>query len=104
MTFTDCVNCLIAFTNNRVSNEISLNGIALLQLCATKLAEGDVGSSLRNVDKETSESILTPSPKMGHVKQDRGDMDDHFYFWFHLLAGKLIYAIFLCLVVLCPIL
>ncbi|OIW00805.1 hypothetical protein TanjilG_18607 [Lupinus angustifolius] len=78
-TFTDCVNCLIAFTNSRFNKEISLNAVAFLQFCATKLAQGDLGSSSRNKDKEVSEG-----------KQDNGegtDKDDHLYFWFPLLAG-----------------
>ena len=39
-TFTDCVNCLIAFTNSRFNKDISLNAIAFLRFCALKLAEG----------------------------------------------------------------
>ena len=42
-TFTDCVNCLIAFTNNPHSVDVSLNAIAFLRFCAMKLAEGDIG-------------------------------------------------------------
>ncbi|KAJ1426768.1 Sec7, C-terminal [Sesbania bispinosa] len=90
-TFTDCVNCLIAFTNSRFNKEISLNAIAFLRFCATKLAEGDLGSSSRNKDKETLGKISTPSPRTGKEgKQDNGevtDKDDHLYFWFPLLAG-----------------
>lgn len=67
--FTDCVNCLIAFTNNRFNKDISLNAINFLRFCATKLAEGDIGSAKR---------------------KDKGecpDKEDHLYFWFPLLAG-----------------
>ena len=42
-TFTDCVNCLIAFTNNPHSIDVSLNAIAFLRFCAMKLAEGAIG-------------------------------------------------------------
>ncbi|KAE9603229.1 putative Sec7 domain, mon2, dimerization and cyclophilin-binding domain-containing protein [Lupinus albus] len=90
-TFTDCVNCLIAFTNSRFNKEISLNAIVFLQFCATKLAQGDLGSSSRNKDKEVSGKISSPSPRTGKEgKQDNGevtDKDDHLYFWFPLLAG-----------------
>ncbi|XP_028776812.1 brefeldin A-inhibited guanine nucleotide-exchange protein 2 [Neltuma alba] len=90
-TFTDCVNCLIAFTNSRFNKEISLNAIAFLRFCATKLAEEDLGASSRNKDKETSGKISTPSPRTGKEgKHDPGevtDKDDHLYFWFPLLAG-----------------
>jgi len=91
-TFTDCVNCLIAFTNSRFNKEISLNAIAFLRDCATKLAAGDLGSSSRNNDKETYGKISTPSPRTGKEgKQENGevtDKEDHLYFWFPLLAGK----------------
>ncbi|OIW18996.1 hypothetical protein TanjilG_20269 [Lupinus angustifolius] len=90
-TFTDCVNCLIAFTNSRFNKEISLNAIVFLQFCATKLAQGDLGSSSRNKDTEVSGKISSPSPRIGKEgKQDHGevtDKDDHLYFWFPLLAG-----------------
>lgn len=88
-TFTDCVNCLIAFTNNRFNKDISLNAIAFLRFCATKLAEGDLGSSSRNKEKEASVKALSPTGKDG--KQENGEMADkvdHLYFWFPLLAGK----------------
>jgi brefeldin A-inhibited guanine nucleotide-exchange protein len=45
-TFTDCVNCLVAFTNNPHSLDVSLNAIAFLRFCAIQLAEGDVGVEL----------------------------------------------------------
>ncbi|KAJ6940252.1 brefeldin A-inhibited guanine nucleotide-exchange protein 2-like [Populus alba x Populus x berolinensis] len=90
-TFTDCVNCLIAFTNSRFNKDISLNAIAFLQSCATKLAEGDLGSSSRNKDKEASLKISSPSPRTRKDgKQENGeikDKEDHLYFWFPLLAG-----------------
>ncbi|OIW01102.1 hypothetical protein TanjilG_25210 [Lupinus angustifolius] len=89
-TFTDCVNCLIAFTNSRFNKEISLNAIAFLRFCAIKLAEGDLGSSSRTKDKEIPGKNSLSSPQTGKDKQDNGevtDKDDHLYFWFPLLAG-----------------
>ncbi|MED6170939.1 Brefeldin A-inhibited guanine nucleotide-exchange protein 2 [Stylosanthes scabra] len=90
-TFTDCVNCLIAFTNTRFNREISLNAIAFLRFCATKLAEGDFGSSSRNKDKEVSGKVSPLSSQTGQEgKQDNGEVtqkEDHLYFWFPLLAG-----------------
>ncbi|KAJ4949976.1 hypothetical protein NE237_026808 [Protea cynaroides] len=90
-TFTDCVNCLIAFTNTRFNKDISLNAIAFLRFCAAKLAEGDLGSSSRNKDKESSGRIAPLSPQTGKEgKQDSVefvDKDYHLYFWFPLLAG-----------------
>ncbi|KAA8520531.1 hypothetical protein F0562_014787 [Nyssa sinensis] len=90
-TFTDFVNCLVAFTNSRFNKDISLNAIAFLRFCAGKLAEGDLGSSSRNKDKEASGNISPSSPQKGKDrKQDNGeltDKEDHLYFWFPLLAG-----------------
>ena len=45
-TFTDCVNCLVAFTDNPHSIDVSLNAIAFLRYCALQLAEGDVSLDL----------------------------------------------------------
>ncbi|KAF7139369.1 hypothetical protein RHSIM_Rhsim07G0026500 [Rhododendron simsii] len=90
-TFTDCVNCLIAFTNSRFNKDISLNAIAFLRFCAAKLAEGDLGSSSRNKEQEGSGKISPSSPQNGKDrKHDNGDLpdkEDHLYFWFPLLAG-----------------
>lgn len=89
-TFTDCVNCLVAFTNSRFNKDISLNAIAFLRLCAAKLAEGDLGSS-RNKDRETSAKISPSSPHKGKNHNiengELTDKEDHLYFWFPLLAG-----------------
>lgn len=37
--FMDCVNCLIAFANNKVSPQTSLKAIALLRICEDRLAD-----------------------------------------------------------------
>lgn len=78
-TFTDCVNCLIAFTNSRFNKDVSLNAIAFLRFCALKLAEGELGATAR----------IKPlaSPKQGEESSTFTDKDDHLYFWFPLLAG-----------------
>lgn len=90
-TFTDCVNCLIAFTNNRFNKDISLNAIAFLRFCATKLAEGDFGSSSRIKDRELSgktSPLSSQKAKDGKHDAEMTDKDNHLYFWFPLLAGK----------------
>ena len=89
-TFTDCVNCLIAFTNNRFNKDISLNAIAFLRFCATKLAEGDLGFSSRNKDKELAgRGSLSPRrAKDSKHDAEMTDKDNHLYFWFPLLAGN----------------
>ncbi|CAN1308257.1 Brefeldin A-inhibited guanine nucleotide-exchange protein 2 [Linum perenne] len=90
-TFTDCVNCLIAFTNSRFDKDISLNAITFLRFCATKLAEEDLGSKSGNKEKEAlpspSRSSLTTG-KDGKQDNEHADYkEDHLYFWFPLLAG-----------------
>ncbi|XP_076950340.1 brefeldin A-inhibited guanine nucleotide-exchange protein 2-like [Bidens hawaiensis] len=81
-TFTDCVNCLIAFTSSRFDNDISLNAIGFLRLCAAKLAKGSLGSSAANKGKNVVES-KEKSDDIGDLE----DKDGHLYFWFPLLAG-----------------
>eukprot|EP00249_Psilotum_nudum_P023695 c28957_g2_i1 orf=862-6204(-) len=75
-TFTDCVNCLIAFTNSRFNKDVSLNAIAFLRFCALKLAEGELGAVARNKAKDKDNTFVTFT-----------DRDDHLYFWFPVLAG-----------------
>lgn len=87
-TFTDCVNCLIAFTNSRFNKDVSLNAIAFLRFCALKLAEGELGSSAKNKEKGKPLSPSTGAGKDGKpVSPTFTDKDDHLYFWFPLLAG-----------------
>nr|XP_043629578.1 brefeldin A-inhibited guanine nucleotide-exchange protein 2-like [Erigeron canadensis] len=92
--FTDFVNCLIAFTNNRFNKDISLSAIGFLRLCAAKLAEGDIGFSM-NKEKKASEIVGSPhhvqSPHQGNTMKyeidELPDKEDHLHFWFPLLAG-----------------
>ena len=92
-TFTDCVNCLVAFTNSRFNKDISLNAIAFLRFCAAKLAEGDIGASARYKNKEAFANNGPPSPHI--IKDEKQDppsiinKDDHLHFWFPLLAGEI---------------
>ncbi|XP_075519219.1 LOW QUALITY PROTEIN: brefeldin A-inhibited guanine nucleotide-exchange protein 2-like [Primulina tabacum] len=85
-TFTDCVNCLIAFTNSRFNKDISLNAIGFLRFCAAKLAEGDIGQGTSGKVSDSPSS----SQKGKDKKFDHGESVekvDHLYFWFPLLAG-----------------
>ncbi|KAI7749931.1 hypothetical protein M8C21_024881 [Ambrosia artemisiifolia] len=86
-TFTDCVNCLIAFTSSRFDDDISLNAIAFLRLCAAKLAKGGLGSSSTNEDKDVSVSSNYERKEKSEDIGDLEDKDGHLYFWFPLLAG-----------------
>ncbi|KAK8635509.1 hypothetical protein V6N13_004243 [Hibiscus sabdariffa] len=89
-TFADCVNCLIAFTNNKFNRDISLNAIAFLRFCASKLVEGDLGSSSMNKDKDSGDTCQSSPNKGNNGRLENGEMmdkDDHLYFWLPLLAG-----------------
>lgn len=114
-TFTDCVNCLIAFTNNPHSLDVALNSIAFIRYCAIKLAEGSIGdmeelpedlslpatSPTRIIPVGTRFGTTTsPMTTSRSVKLERSrssslgprgirfiDKDEHVYFWFPLLAG-----------------
>ncbi|XP_057862656.1 brefeldin A-inhibited guanine nucleotide-exchange protein 2 isoform X2 [Cryptomeria japonica] len=89
-TFTDCVNCLIAFMNTRFNKDISLNAIAFLRFCALKLAEGRLISSLKNKDKEkfVKPGVPLASGCNGDIDSPKfTDKDDHLSFWSPLLAG-----------------
>ncbi|CAG9460670.1 unnamed protein product [Pedinophyceae sp. YPF-701] len=99
--FTDCVNCLIAYANNRYSTDVALNAIAFLRYCAIKLAEGSVlrpdapGSpgatsptARRSLSSRPSAEGAAP-PKASPAKQDPlfDDSESHVHFWFPLLVG-----------------
>ncbi|GLJ54588.1 hypothetical protein SUGI_1172590 [Cryptomeria japonica] len=90
-TFTDCVNCLIAFTNSRFNKDVSLNAIAFLRFCALKLAEGELGCSAKNKEKEKAGKPVSSSSSTAKDENSVGptftDREDHLYFWFPLLAG-----------------
>ncbi|WOL13686.1 hypothetical protein Cni_G22459 [Canna indica] len=78
-TFTDCVKCLIAFTNSRFNSDASLNAIAFLRFCAVKLAEGGLVCYDKNIEGY-----------LGNGDASDGNMtekDDHAFFWLPLLEG-----------------
>ncbi|MQM10533.1 hypothetical protein Taro_043425 [Colocasia esculenta] len=79
-TFTDCVRCLITFTNSKFNSDVSLNAIAFLRFCAVKLAEG----GLVRYDKNNECNSLHEDTSEGSTFTDK---DDHVYFWVPLLAG-----------------
>ncbi|KFM23662.1 Brefeldin A-inhibited guanine nucleotide-exchange protein 2 [Auxenochlorella protothecoides] len=81
-TFTDCVNCLIAYTNNPHSLDVALNSIAFLRFCALQLAAGGIG----DVEKlPEGASNHTTSATVGSLRFT--DKEQHMYYWFPLLAG-----------------
>lgn len=82
-TFTDCVGCLLTFTNSRFNSDVSLNAIAFLRFCAVRLADGGlVCNKKRNADG----SSIVVANGVSDV-QDLTDNDDHMSFWIPLLSG-----------------
>lgn len=83
LTFTDCVKCLITFTNSRFNSDVSLNAIAFLRFCAVKLAEGAL---VINEKTKVDSSIAVTNEEAPHV-QTFGDKEDNVSFWVPLLTG-----------------
>lgn len=107
-TFTDCVNCLIAFTNSPTApEEVCLNAIAFLRFCALKLADGSLGKlELAQLGDDAADdadgAFNTPpgspdhrgssrSPKKPRERErgatDFTDAELDLSYWFPLLAG-----------------
>ena len=82
-TFTDCVNCLIAFTNAHFNMDISLNAIAFLRFCALKLAEGAIGQLALPAAPEPAAAAVGSAAVGSSEDPETTSM----YFWFPLLAG-----------------
>ncbi|XP_050903410.1 brefeldin A-inhibited guanine nucleotide-exchange protein 1 isoform X2 [Lathyrus oleraceus] len=82
-TFTDCVGCLLTFTNSRFNSDVSLNAIAFLRFCAVRLADGGL---VCNKKSSADGSSVVLSNGVSDV-QDLTDNDDHVSFWIPLLSG-----------------
>ncbi|XP_027332157.1 brefeldin A-inhibited guanine nucleotide-exchange protein 1-like isoform X2 [Abrus precatorius] len=82
-TFTDCVRCLLTFTNSRFNSDVSLNAIAFLRFCAVRLADGGlVCNKKSSVDGSAVVVANVISDLQAHT-----DNDDHVSFWNPLLSG-----------------
>ncbi|CAM8941877.1 unnamed protein product [Rhodiola kirilowii] len=82
VTFTDCVRCLITFTNSRFNSDVSLNAIAFLRFCAVKLADG--GLVCIEEEEKDGDSDVAEDASSG---QNIANKDDHVSFWIPLLSG-----------------
>lgn len=82
VTFTDCVRCLITFTNSRFNSDVSLNAIAFLRFCAVKLAEGGLICNRENADDDSSIQVVKEAAADGQT-----DKDEHASYWIPLLTG-----------------
>ncbi|KAJ0010129.1 hypothetical protein Pint_34018 [Pistacia integerrima] len=83
-TFTDCVKCLLTFTNSRFNSDVSLNAIAFLRFCAVKLADGGLVSNERSGFDGLSSSEANEGAS---EVQSLTNKDDHASFWIPLLTG-----------------
>ncbi|KAI3969634.1 hypothetical protein MKX01_020195 [Papaver californicum] len=83
-TFTDCVKCLITFTNSRFNSDVSLNAIAFLRFCAVKLADGGLVFYEKNKEGDPSGAVENEGTSDEHTLTEK---DDHVYFWAPLLTG-----------------
>ena len=97
-TFTDCVNCLIAFTNSGVQDSVvSLNALAFLRFCALKLADGSLGNLERVPDSEEDVDGGSRRRRRDLRRRDRASVRRAprrsrtrtctSFYWFPLLAG-----------------
>ncbi|XP_073119296.1 brefeldin A-inhibited guanine nucleotide-exchange protein 1-like [Henckelia pumila] len=82
MTFTDCVKCLITFTNSRFNSDVSLNAIAFLRYCAVRLADGELASN----EKIKGDEITSLEDNVSDVQACK-DKDEYMHFWVPLLSG-----------------
>ncbi|CAG7873476.1 unnamed protein product [Brassica rapa] len=83
-TFTDCVRCLITFTNSKFTNDVSLNAIAFLRFCALKLADGGLVWN----EKSRSSSPSTPvTDDCAPNIQNFMEVDENISYWVPLLTG-----------------
>lgn len=86
-TFTDCVRCLITFTNSRFNSDVSFNAIAFLRFCAVKLADGGLVCNERSEEGDPSTPQIDKDASDGQLFTDR---DDHASYWIPLLTGNLL--------------
>lgn len=85
MTFTDCVRCLLTFTNSRFNSDVSLNAIAFLRFCAVRLADGGLVCNKKSSVDGPSVVVANGISEL----QTHTDNDDHVSFWNPLLSGNM---------------
>lgn len=83
-TFTDCVRCLITFTNSRFNSDVSLNAIAFLRFCAVKLADGGLVCNEKSNDDDSCMPVVNKDASDGQIFMDKDDIAS---FWIPLLTG-----------------
>lgn len=84
LIFTDCVKCLITFTNSRFNSDVSLNAIAFLRFCAVKLADGGLVCSEKGKEDDSCNQVLKDNAVDGQTCTEK---EGYSYFWVPLLSG-----------------
>ncbi|KAK9667084.1 hypothetical protein RND81_14G231700 [Saponaria officinalis] len=84
-TFTDCVRCLITFTNSKFNSDVSFNAIAFLRFCAVKLAEGGLFCNENSQDAADSYDITSSDEAFDG--QALTNKDENISYWMPLLTG-----------------
>lgn len=84
LIFTDCVKCLITFTNSRFNSDVSLNAIAFLRFCAVKLADGGLVCSEKSKEDDSCNQVLKDNAVDGQICTEK---EGYSYFWVPLLSG-----------------
>nr|GEV04209.1 brefeldin A-inhibited guanine nucleotide-exchange protein 1 [Tanacetum cinerariifolium] len=90
VTFTDCVRCLITFTNSRFNSDVSLNAIAFLRFCAVKLAEGGLICNTENAPAADNDDSSIPVKEAAAAADDEQalmDKDENACYWIPLLSA-----------------
>jgi brefeldin A-inhibited guanine nucleotide-exchange protein len=111
--FTDCVDCLIAFTryakeDNGADGVVALNAVAFLRFCALKLADGAIGDLEQGVESAAGGAVVGDgdadlrSKEIERAEKTHGvsrpvarargataftEADAHVFYWFPLLKG-----------------
>ncbi|VVB10213.1 unnamed protein product [Arabis nemorensis] len=83
-TFTDCVRCLITFTNSKFTSDVSLNAIAFLRFCALKLADGGL---VWNEKGRSSSPVSPVTDDHAPNTQNFMELDENISYWVPLLTG-----------------
>ncbi|KAL0386805.1 UNVERIFIED_CONTAM: Brefeldin A-inhibited guanine nucleotide-exchange protein 1 [Sesamum radiatum] len=84
LTFTDCVKCLITFTNSKFNSDVSLNAIAFLRFCAVKLADDGLACNEKSKGDDSCSQVVKDNALDGQMYIDK---DNQMYFWVPLLSG-----------------
>ncbi|XP_051130955.1 brefeldin A-inhibited guanine nucleotide-exchange protein 1-like [Andrographis paniculata] len=85
LTFTDCVMCLVTFTNNKFNDDVSLNAIAFLRFCAVKLADDGIAWNEKSKCDALCHPVTNSDDDLG--SETSANKSNYMHFWDPLLSG-----------------